>query len=293
MVRDDGGSRSSGLPELHRVTDYYDETWLDYRMLWLSPQNRAIHFGYWGEHTRSHAQSLLEMNRVLAGQLGVRSGQRILDAGCGVGGSAIWLAQTYDVEVIGITPVAGQVTRARRYAHEGGVAGQVVFEQQDYAHTTFPDASFDVVWAMESLCHALDKPLVLAETRRLLRPRGRLGVVEYLRTQRPHDSAGEALLGSWLSGWAIPDIASAPEWLAWTQGAGFGDIDLVDITSNVRPSLRRLHALAVLTWPLASILHAVGLRSETQQGNIRGALDQYRALGCGLWVYGLLTATAA
>ena len=247
MTRPDSGSASPGPSELHRISDYYDETWLDYRMLWLRPQNRAIHFGYWGQDTGSHAQSLLEMNRVLAGHLGVRSGQRILDAGCGVGGSAIWLAKTYDVEVIGITPVASQVARARRYAQDGGVAGQVVFEQQDYAHTTFPDASFDVVWAMESLCHALDKPLVLAEARRVLRPRGRLGIVEYLRTRRPQEPAGEALLGSWLSGWAIPDIATAPEWLEWTQGAGFGDIDLVDITPNVKPSLRRLHALAVLT----------------------------------------------
>jgi len=100
----EGCSTSSGLPDLSRIRAYYDQTWLDYRMLWLNPQNRAIHFGYWEKHTRSHAQSLLAMNRVLANYLGIRSGQRILDAGCGVGGSAIWLAKTYDVQVVGITP---------------------------------------------------------------------------------------------------------------------------------------------------------------------------------------------
>src|SRR5437588_8503425 len=146
-------SHLSRLPDLPRIRDYYDQTWLDYRMLWLNPQNRAIHFGYWDEHTHSHAESLLNMNRVLASHLGIRSGQRILDAGCGVGGSAIWLAKTYDVEVVGITPVAGQVARARHYAQEHRVADRVSFEQQDYTHTTFSDASFDVVWAMESLCH--------------------------------------------------------------------------------------------------------------------------------------------
>src|ERR1700736_1851951 len=163
-------------------------------MLWLRRQNRAIHFGYWGQDTGSHAQSLLEMNRVLAGHLGVRSGQRILDSGCGVGGSAIWLAKTYDVEVVGITPVASQVARAHRYAQEQGIADRVSFEQQDYTHTAFSDASFDAVWAMESLCHAPEKRLVLAEARRLLRPGGRVGIVEYMRTHRPHASAGEALV---------------------------------------------------------------------------------------------------
>src|SRR6266702_5809475 len=213
-------STSSGLPDSSRICAYYDQTWLDYRMLWLNPQNRAIHFGYWEKHTRSHAQSLLAMNRVLANSLGICSGQRILDAGCGVGGSAIWLAKTYDVQVVGITPVASQVARAHRYAQEQGVADQVSFEQQDYTHTAFSDASFDVVWAMESLCHAPDKRLVLAEARRLLRPSGRVGMVEYMRPHRPHAAVDEALLHSWLSGWAIPDIAMAPEWLEWTHEVG-------------------------------------------------------------------------
>src|SRR6266571_2247381 len=283
---------SSYLPDVSGIRAYYDETWLDYRMLWLNRHNRAIHFGYWDEQTRSHAQSLLNMNRVLASHLGIRSGQRILDAGCGVGGSAIWLAKNYGVEVVGITPVASQVLRARRYAHEYGVADRVSFEKQDYTSTTFPQASFDVVWALESLCHAPEKRLVLDEARRLLRPSGRLGMVEYMRTSRPHPAAGEVLLHSWLSGWAIPDLATANEWLEWTQAAGFRGAQLADITPHVRPSLRRLYLLAVLTWPVAFPLYLIGLRSETQHGNLRGAFDQYHALRRHLWFYALLTATA-
>src|SRR6266516_3809956 len=252
-------SLSSGLPDMSRIRAYYDETWLDYRMLWLNPRNRAIHFGFWDKHTRSHSESLLNMNRVLARHIGIRPGQRILDAGCGIGGSAVWLAKTYDVEVVGVTPVASQVVRARRYAQEQGIADRVSFEQQDYAQITFPQASFDVIWAMESLCHAPD----------------------------------EALLHSWLSGWAIPDLATAHEFLEWTQALGFRDVELADITANVRPSLRRLYRLAILTWPVAFPMYALGLRSETQHGNMRGAFDQYHALQRGLWFYALLTATAA
>jgi tocopherol O-methyltransferase len=285
-------SLSSRLPDVSRIRAYYDETWLDYRMFWLNPRNRAIHFGYWDKHTHSHGESLLNMNRVLASHIGIRSGQRILDAGCGIGGSAIWLAKTYDVEVVGITPVASQVARARRYAQEQGLADRVSFEEQDYSHTTFPQASFDVIWAMESVCHAPDKQLVLAEARRLLRPGGRLGIVEYMRTSRPHAAVNEALLHSWLSGWAIPDLATAGEFFEWTQALGFQDVQLADITPNVRPSLRRLYRLAMLTWPGAFTLYALRLRSETQHGNTRGALDQYRALQRGLWFYALLTATA-
>jgi cyclopropane fatty-acyl-phospholipid synthase-like methyltransferase len=281
---------SSGLSDLPRICTYYDETWLDYRAFWLNRLNRAMHFGYWDQHTRSHGESLINMNRVLASQIGIRSGQRILDAGCGVGGSVIWLAKTYNVEVIGITPVASQLARARRYAQEQGISDRVSFEQQDYSCTTFPEASFDVVWAMESICHAPNKRLVLAEARRLLRPGGRIGIVDYIRSSRPYLTADDALLQSWLSGWAIPDLPMAHEFIQWSQEVGFHDVRLVDITSNVRPSLRRLYRLAILTWPVTFTLHAVRLRTETQHGNTRGAFNQYHALQRDLWFYALLTA---
>src|SRR5712691_3709996 len=98
--------------QVARVQEYYNHTWLDYRLLWLNPKNRAIHFGYWDQQTHNHADSLINMNRQLAARLDLRAGQRILDAGCGVGGSAMWLAQAYDVEVIGINIVPGHVERA-------------------------------------------------------------------------------------------------------------------------------------------------------------------------------------
>lgn len=112
-----------------------------------------------------------------------------------------------------------------------------------------------------------------------------------MRTSRPYIVADEALLHSWLAGWAIPDLATAHEWLEWTQAVGFHNIQLVDITRNVKPSLRRLYRLTLLTWPVAFALHALGLRSKTQHGNMRGAFDQYRVFQCSLWLYALLTAT--
>jgi tocopherol O-methyltransferase len=279
-------------PHLQRIRSYYEETRLDYRVLWLNRRNRALHFGYWDGSTNDHAGSLDNMNRVMAERLGIQPGQRILDAGCGQGGSAVWLAKAYDVEVVGITIVPDQVARARRYAKTEGVAGRVRFEEQDYSRTGFPDASFDVVWAMESVCHAADKRRFLAEARRLLRPGGRLGIEDYLRLRRPYAERDEAMIQSWLSGWAIPDLATGGELVDCCREAGFGDIDLVDITPHVRPSLRRLYRIALVLWPLALALRAVGLRSATQHGNTRAARDQYRALQRGLWFEGMLTATA-
>jgi tocopherol O-methyltransferase len=278
--------------DLTAVRDYYDQTWLDYRLFWLNRRNYAIHFGYWDAATRSHGHSLNRLNAVLAERIGIRAGQRVLDAGCGVGGSAVWLAQTYDVDVVGITPVCSQVQRAQQFASRRGVADRVRFLQEDYTRTTFVDASFDVVWAVESVCHAHDKPLFFRQARRVLRDGGRLGMVEYMRCRRPWADSDEALLQSWLSGWAIPDLATAAELRGWAEACGFHGVDLVDITANVRPSLRRLHRMAALAWPGAQLLQALRLRTAAQHGNLRGARDQYRALTRGLWLDAILTATA-
>lgn len=283
--------RTSRLPDLARIRAYYDETWLDYRVLWLNSANRAIHFGYWDADTRTHGESLTTMNRVMAARLDLRPGQRVLDAGCGVGGTAMWLAQTYRVQVTGITPVASQVERARRYARERGLNGLVDFEEQDYLRTNLPDASFDVVWAQESVCHAPDKRLFLVAAHRLLKPGGRLVVAEYLRFDRPYAETDERLLHSWLDGWAIPGLATGREFAEWNHEVGFQDASLTDITLHVRPSLHRLYRLAILFSPAHAALRALGLRSDVQEGNLRGARDQWLALQRGLWFYGILSAT--
>jgi cyclopropane fatty-acyl-phospholipid synthase-like methyltransferase len=280
-------------PLAERIRAYYDETWGDYRWLWLSPRNYAIHFGYWDKTTRTHAQSLREMNRTLADRIRIQPGQRVLDAGCGVGGSALWLASERSVEVVGVTLVASQVERARLFAAEAGLAGRVSFAQEDYTSTPFPAGSFDVIWAVESVCHAPEKQLFAREARRLLRPGGRLGMVEYTRVSRPLPvSADEELMRSWLSGWAIPDIATAEEWTGWFSDAGFDEIEITDITANVLPSLRRLYWITQALWTPASLVRRLGLRSETQQGNTRGAREIYRAVRRGLWREQILTATA-
>ncbi|MGH8573167.1 MAG: SAM-dependent methyltransferase, partial [Gammaproteobacteria bacterium] len=137
-VRSAAADREPTGPVDEAIIDYYDETWVDYRLLWLNPDNLAVHFGYADESTRGHTDALKNMNRVLAQRAAIRPGERVLDAGCGVGGSSLWLAQERDVEVVGITPVASQVAIARRYATARALAGRVRFEQADYAATSFP-----------------------------------------------------------------------------------------------------------------------------------------------------------
>jgi tocopherol O-methyltransferase len=81
----------------------------------------------------------------------------VLDAGCGIAGSGIGLAEQRGATVVGVTPVRTQVERARRTIAKRELAHAVSVEQADYTATHFPNASFDVIWALESVCHTRAK----------------------------------------------------------------------------------------------------------------------------------------
>lgn len=275
---------------LRAVISYYDSTWFDYRWLWLNRDNNAIHFGYHDEQRRSHSGSLLNTNRVLAELAAVAPGDRVLDAGCGIAGSGVWLAEQRDATVVGITPVRTQVERARRIIAARNLAHAVTVEQADYIATPFADASFDVVWALESVCHAQAKAAFYRESSRLLRAGGRLVIAEYMRALRPLPSADEMLLGQWLRSWMIPDLDTMQEHVQHARESGFTNIEVRDVTANVRRSLRRLYVLSLAGLPTSRVLHKLRLRGAVSNGNVLGSLYQYRALRRASWVYGILTA---
>ena len=283
-------SQSDDRAQLRAIISYYDSTWPDYRWLWLNRRNMAIHFGYRDQRRCSHAESLLNTNRVLADLAAIQPGDRVLDAGCGVGGSAVWLAKHRGARVVGITPVRTQMDRARRIIARQKVSHAVTIEQADYSDTAFPDDSFDVIWALESVCHAHAKAKFYRESARLLRPGGRLIVAEYMRTRRPLPSSDETLLGQWVQSWMIPDLDTSQEHLQYALNSGLADVEVRDVTANMRRSLRRLYFLSFAGVPTSLVLHKLHLRGTVSNGNVLGSFYQYRALRRASWFYGILMA---
>jgi SAM-dependent methyltransferase len=129
------------------VKDYYEELWsrLPER---LDPPYFELRRRFLREH--------------------VRSGDRVLDLGCGEGTFTALLAQT-GAEAVGVEVAESALRRARAAHPEIGfllspVDGPLPLE----------DAAFDVVWASEVIEHVADTARWLSEIRRVLRPAGRL-----------------------------------------------------------------------------------------------------------------------
>src|SRR5207237_1584583 len=88
----------------------------------------------------------------------LKSGDRVLDVGCGMGGSTIELASRYGCDVTGVTLSPVQRAWARLSAAWSGVGRRVRFRCADAEQVRFPAASFDVVWNVECSEHFFDKP---------------------------------------------------------------------------------------------------------------------------------------
>ena len=103
-------------------------------------------------------------------------GSRILDVGCGIGGSARILAKYYGFNVTGITISSAQVKRARELTPSGI---NCTFQVMDALDLKFEDGSFDGVWSVEAGAHMNDKDKFADEILRILRPAGYLALADW------------------------------------------------------------------------------------------------------------------
>lgn len=140
-----------------QIIEYYDSCEIDYRTNWHLDQCLAMHIGYWDKTTTTLPQALIRQKEVMLLKAKISKADLVLDAGCGVGGSSIFMAKDCGCMVVGITLSSNQALSAKNYSKEQGTGPMTDFQVMDFSNTGFADESFDVVWALESVCHADSK----------------------------------------------------------------------------------------------------------------------------------------
>jgi MPBQ/MSBQ methyltransferase len=182
------------------------------------------------------------------------SGARVLDVGCGFGGSSRWLAATNPgARVTGITLSPRQVERGMELARERGL-GNVELQVMDALDMQFEDGTFDLVWACESGEHMPDKAAYVREMTRVLKPGGTLVLACWC--QRDADAArGAEPLGPedldnlrfLCEEWAHPFFVSIEDFGAMAEQTGDMDgVELADWTAPTLASWRHSNLVGVL-----------------------------------------------
>ena len=138
-------------------------------------------------------------------------GSRILDVGCGIGGSSRILAKYYGFNVTGITISPAQVKRARELTPSELNCNFLVM---DALNLKFDDGSFDAVWSVEAGAHMNDKNKFADEMLRTLRPGGYLAIADWnsrdLRAYPP-TFFEKLVLKQLLEQWVHPNFISINE----------------------------------------------------------------------------------
>ncbi|MEE3717806.1 methyltransferase domain-containing protein [Tumidithrix elongata RA019] len=303
------------MPTLNdRIRQFYDQS----SLLWEQVWGEHMHHGYYqaGETSRNKDRRLAQIDLIeelltwanlgedfsnsarqdASRSRSVSEGNRespiqVLDVGCGIGGSSLYLANKLNAKVTGITLSPVQAQRATQRAKEFGLSDRTQFQVADALAMPFGDRQFDLIWSLESGEHMADKTKFLQECYRVLKPNGRLIFATWCHRPADRDKPlsvdEKAHLQRIYDVYCLPYVISLPEYEAIAQSLNFQNIQTADWSKEVAPfwdvvidsALTPASILGVLQSGLSTVNAALSLRLMS------------RGYARGLVKFGLLTAS--
>ena len=222
------------------VAEYYHQSDAAYRL--FHSGDGALHLALNREGGFNPAGYYAQAECV-EGHLRQCGARRILEAGSGNGFNTLHLARKYpELQFVGVDLTSQHVAGAREAAH--GVAN-LQYLEGNYESLDFADGTFDVAFGVETFCQTDDMRRAVVEMHRVLRPGGRLVVIDCFR-QKPLDELDADLqLAAKLveKTTAVDGFAVVNQWLELARSIGFFVLEVHDESEHVVHNLARLYRL--------------------------------------------------
>ena len=206
-----------------------------------------MHFGHWkrGMNPLRLEPMLVQMNQEVLDRLGLENTPlpMVLDAGCGLAATSRYMArQRPDAFFYGVTITPWQIERAEKMNTEAGLADQISLLRADYQNLPVADESFDAAFAVESACYAEggDKKLFLNEMARVIRPGGKLVIMDGFLRGRPMPAFINRIYRKNMECWALSELADLNQFIIAMKAAGFKNIKVEDLSWRVAPSFAHI-----------------------------------------------------
>ena len=271
------------------IATWYDESSPLYRYFWyLNSDSFALHYGFWDNKTKHIGDALQNTNKVMAEQANITQNDRILDAGCGIGGSVLWLAKYKKAGVVGISISAKQIEKAKTLAKQAKVDHLVSFSVIDYLHTGFSKESFDVVWAIESVCHAEKKEDFLEEAHRVLKKGGRIIIADGFIKREPTTKREKQLVTDFYKGMLLPNLYTFVQFEDAMKKTGFKHVTVFDKTHEILPSAKRFYLISRFLYPLIVIAATLHIVPNIFIAGCKAGFVQFEGVQAGVGGYGIM-----
>ena len=271
-----------------KLQRYYDRNTDLFLRIGSSGSAMALHRGLWGPGVSNGEQAARFVHQLIADAIRKRRPAahplRILDLGCGVGGTLFDLARHLEnTHLTGITLSARQVEIAHAAALRLGLSEQCGFLQGDFEEIRL-GTKVEVILALESFAHTARPDRFLATCAAHLVDGGLLIVIDDFLGQEPSaitDRRDRDLIGTFRAGWHLPALSTLDEFLVLSASAGFRAVDSRDLSPLIRTRRPRDRLVAAVS-PIAQRLGLMHLPfwSNVIGGNalnsaIRGGLIRY------------------
>ncbi|CAN6487002.1 unnamed protein product [Victoria cruziana] len=227
------------------IAEFYDESSGAWEGVW----GEHMHHGFYHPEEKAspsdHRSAQLRMIEETLFFSGVpddekRRPKKIVDVGCGIGGSSRYLAKKYGASCQGITLSTFQAKRANELSTSQGLSDQAFFQVADALEQPFPDGEFDLVWSMESGEHMPDKKKFVSELARVAAPGATIIIVTWChRNLLPDEESLQPqeldLLKRICDAFYLPAWCSAADYGRIAESFHLEDIKTADWSEHVAP----------------------------------------------------------
>jgi tocopherol O-methyltransferase len=262
-----------------RIIRHYDELSSYYRDLW----GIHIHHGYWttGQETKEEAQE--QLIKELVSRAKIENGARILDVGCCLGGTAIYLNRSLGADVVGITISPEQTKIGNDLARRSGAKVKLIVMDAENLQI---DDSFDVVWSVEAISHLGKKPEFFRSSSRLLKMGGKLVIADWFKSDRLTAAEERKYITPIEKAMLVPRLESATAYMNDIRSAGM-EIKSFD---NVSGSVSRTWDLTITLVQNPALWRLAVARGSDFVSFLKGFAAMKAGYESKAFVYGILIA---
>lgn len=266
-----------------KIAQYYDANTSKFLRFGGAGQTTAIHRAIWAPQVRNKNEAFEFLNHFVAqaaaSTLAINAGQaHLLDLGCGVGGTALYVAKSLGVSITGITISTTQCELAKTHAEQHRLSDKVDFLTADFEALP-PLPLFNAVYAIESFVHARDAAAFMTIAASKLPSGGRLIICDDFAQAEP---SAQALywIGRFKRGWHLNNVLSVAQTCKLAEQAGFRLVQQQDLSAYLRqfptPLLWMLTHLTRIPLPWAYWDNLAG--GTALQRCVQRGWSQYTAL---------------